>query len=108
MGAAAGYLATSAVVGAGIDPLRQAIATALRSRVREGDAVLGTAARCGESLLAASAALAAASTTVRRRLGDDLVALDLRLAIDELGKVVGEIVTEDLLDRIFSSFCIGK
>lgn len=103
-----GTIATSALSGEGIDTLRHAIATTLRSRLGDGGAVLGTAARCGESLLAASSALNAASTTLQQRLGDDLVALDLRLAIDELGKVVGEIVTEDLLDRIFSRFCIGK
>ncbi len=40
--------------------------------------------------------------------GDELVAVDLRQAIDELGKVVGEVVTDDILDRIFRRFCIGK
>ena len=40
--------------------------------------------------------------------GDELVAFDLRLAVDELGKVVGAVVTDDILDRIFRRFCIGK
>ena len=40
--------------------------------------------------------------------GDELVAADLRLAVDELGRVVGAVVTDDILDRIFSRFCIGK
>ena len=43
-----------------------------------------------------------------RRGGDELVAFDLRLAVDELGKVVGAVVTDDVLDRIFRRFCIGK
>ena len=40
--------------------------------------------------------------------GEELVAFDLRLAVDELGKVVGAVVTDDILDRIFRRFCIGK
>ena len=40
--------------------------------------------------------------------GDELVAIDLRQALDELGKVVGDVVTDDILDRIFRRFCIGK
>ena len=36
------------------------------------------------------------------------MAFDLRLAVDELGKVVGAVVTDDILDRIFRRFCIGK
>jgi tRNA modification GTPase len=39
---------------------------------------------------------------------DELAVLDLRVALDELGKVVGLTVTDDILDVIFSRFCIGK
>ncbi len=42
------------------------------------------------------------------RAGEELVAAELRAAIDELGHVVGAVYTDDLLDRIFSRFCIGK
>jgi tRNA modification GTPase len=38
----------------------------------------------------------------------ELLALELRTALDELGAMVGAVYTEDLLDRIFSRFCIGK
>jgi tRNA modification GTPase len=40
--------------------------------------------------------------------GDELVAIDLRQAVDDLGHVVGAVVTDDILDRIFKRFCIGK
>jgi tRNA modification GTPase len=38
----------------------------------------------------------------------ELVALALRGAVDQLGEMVGAVYTNDLLDRIFSRFCIGK
>ncbi len=39
---------------------------------------------------------------------DELVAAEIRAALHELGKVVGAVYTDDILDRIFSRFCIGK
>jgi tRNA modification GTPase len=38
----------------------------------------------------------------------ELLAVELRGALDELGAMVGAVYTDDLLDRIFSRFCIGK
>ena len=40
--------------------------------------------------------------------GYELVAIDLRRALDTIGEVAGEVLTDDILDRIFSEFCIGK
>jgi len=40
--------------------------------------------------------------------GDELIAAEVRVALDELGKVVGAVYTDDVLDRIFSRFCLGK
>jgi tRNA modification GTPase len=41
-------------------------------------------------------------------LSPDLVSIDVRAAVDALGELTGETATEDLLDTIFSKFCIGK
>jgi tRNA modification GTPase len=101
-------LATSARTGAGIAALRTAIAAALRDRAADGAAPAGTGARCHEGLVRASQSLGSAVDTVRLGGGDELVAVDLRQAVDELGKVVGAVVTDDILDRIFRRFCIGK
>lgn len=38
----------------------------------------------------------------------ELVAVDLRIAVNAVGEIVGKTATEDLLDSIFSQFCIGK
>jgi tRNA modification GTPase len=101
-------LPTSASTGEGLDALRRSIASALRIRAVEGDRVAGTAARCGESLARAARSLESAAEALRMGLGDELVAVDLRQALDDLGRVVGVVVTDDLLDRIFRRFCIGK
>jgi tRNA modification GTPase len=50
------------------------------------------------------AAIAAQQTD----LSPDLVSIDVRAAVDALGEITGETATEDLLDTIFSKFCIGK
>jgi len=99
---------TSASTGEGLDRLRAAIARAIRARTLDGDAPSATAARCGESLARAEAGLRDAAATLRLGGGDELVAVDLRQALDDLGRVVGAVVTDDLLDRIFRRFCIGK
>ncbi|RMF22980.1 MAG: tRNA uridine-5-carboxymethylaminomethyl(34) synthesis GTPase MnmE, partial [Bacteroidetes bacterium] len=41
-------------------------------------------------------------------LSSDLVALDIRRALQYLGEITGEVTTDDLLENIFSHFCIGK
>lgn len=59
-------------------------------------------------------ALANAALSLKNFLGNirpcdlDLLSIDLRSALDSLGKVTGAVTTDDLLDEIFSSFCIGK
>jgi tRNA modification GTPase len=44
----------------------------------------------------------------REGLSPELIAVDVRLALDHLGALTGEVVTEDVLDALFSQFCIGK
>ncbi|MGE0608250.1 MAG: tRNA modification GTPase [Pirellulales bacterium] len=102
-------LATSAVRGDGLAELRQALRRACQEvQSSRSTGVAATAARCHESLRLAAAALCQASELVATSAGDELMAAEIRLALDELGHVVGAIYTDDLLDRIFSRFCIGK
>jgi tRNA modification GTPase len=49
-----------------------------------------------------------AAAALGGHLGLELAALDLRLAANAVGEIVGKTTTEDLLDSIFSQFCIGK
>jgi tRNA modification GTPase len=101
-------ICTSAVTGAGVPALRSAIAQMPRDRQTGEGSLASTGARCRGSLTRASSALRSAAQIILTRGGDELVAFDLRLAVDELGSVVGATVTDEILDRIFSRFCIGK
>jgi tRNA modification GTPase len=100
---------TSSVTGEGIDRLRTELRDAVLSAGAQGaEVVAGTAVRCRESLRLAAASLKRARRLALRGTGEELVAAEVRVALGELGKVVGAVYTEDVLDRIFSRFCIGK
>ena len=74
----------------------------------QGTVVASTVARCHESLAKAEESLAHAIDLVESGSGDELVAGELRFALHELGRVVGTVYTDDILDRVFGQFCIGK
>ncbi len=93
----------------GLVELRQAICAAIQSStLGEQSGVAATAARCGQSLLTARQALEAARQAARQHHGEELIAAELRGALVELGRVVGAVFTDEILDRIFRRFCIGK
>ncbi|MCI0360293.1 MAG: tRNA modification GTPase [Planctomycetaceae bacterium] len=98
---------TSSRTGAGLGELTRAIAARLHERTADA-VVASTAARCGESLELAGVALARARDLVARRGGEELVAAEVRTALDGLGQVAGAVYTDDVLDRVFGKFCIGK
>jgi tRNA modification GTPase len=103
-------IATSSRTGAGLDELCRQIRAALGTEAasQKGHAVAATAERCRESIRLAVSAIARATDVIQHETGDELAAAELHVALSELGKVVGAVYTDDLLDRIFSTFCIGK
>lgn len=106
--AAAAYC--SSKTGAGIDALARVLAERVGDLDEEnvrGSAASLTTARCTESLKTAAEALSSALDMCRAG-GDDLIAADMRAALNALGEVVGAVYADDLLDVIFSRFCIGK
>lgn len=103
------WLATSAATGLGMEDLRAAIRRTIDERDRqETGSIVGTAARCGQSLARATSAVAAAIELTSTGQGHEFVAAELRLAVTSLGEVTGEVYTDDILDRVFGRFCIGK
>ncbi|TWU43720.1 tRNA modification GTPase MnmE [Novipirellula aureliae] len=104
-----GWVYTSAISGAGVAELKEQIESHLDARDQEETgSVIGTAARCSQSLNQAEQAISSAIELVANGDGHELVASDLRLAAECLGEVTGAVYTDDLLDRVFSRFCIGK
>jgi tRNA modification GTPase len=102
-------IAVSATTGMGLDELRRAIATRLSSAAaHSGELLASTSARCRESLRGALDGLHAARSALEDAAGDEIIAVELRRGLDSLGLVCGAVYTDDLLDRIFSRFCIGK
>ena len=67
-----------------------------------------TASRCRDSLTGSIRSLKNASRTVEQDVGEELVVIEVREALEHLGRVLGDVFTDDILDRIFSKFCIGK
>ncbi|MEX1055187.1 MAG: tRNA uridine-5-carboxymethylaminomethyl(34) synthesis GTPase MnmE, partial [Rhodothermales bacterium] len=61
-----------------------------------------------QHLRAALSAVQSARSALDSGASGDSLALDLRQALHELGSITGEITNEDVLDQIFSRFCIGK
>ena len=79
-----------------------------RLNAQLGDATMEVAARCAECLARASARLQETEKDFAAGGGLEILAAGLRLALDDLGEIVGAVYTDDLLDRVFSRFCIGK
>lgn len=99
----------SAPTGSGVDALQTQIANAAaRLDATEIGGVMGTAARCRDSLTAAGLAIGTAIDLTETQAGHELVAAEIRAAASAIGDVTGEVYTDDLLDRVFSRFCIGK
>lgn len=98
----------SARSGAGFDGLERRLAQVVRERLDADEAPLVTRARHRELVEEALAAIERGLEGARIGMGAELVSEDLRLAARALGRITGSIDAEDLLDRIFSQFCIGK
>jgi tRNA modification GTPase len=100
---------TSSVTGQGLAELRTGVAAAIAAQAHDrSPMVAATASRCRASLVSAAASLRGAKQLVSDGGGEELIAAQLREALHEIGQVVGAVYTDDILDRIFSRFCIGK
>ena len=94
----------SAATGAGLAALLADLASTLGNL----ESSMGVNARHEASFQGALEAVGRARNTLEQPLPDDLVAVDVRDAIRWLGEVTGETASEDMLERIFRDFCIGK
>jgi tRNA modification GTPase len=102
-------LKISAKTSEGIDALKSAI---VRSVVRRGagdvESIVITNLRHKAAIDRAASALERAGVSMERENPLEIVALELRTALDSLGEITGVVTSEDLLGMIFRDFCIGK
>jgi len=92
-----------------IDVLESAISEMIwGGEVSSDHTVLVTNVRHKALLIQAKNIISGALEGIRERLAPELLAIEIREAIDRLGEITGEIVDTDILDRIFDKFCIGK
>ncbi len=98
----------SAKTGQGLQQLCERIVKGLLGDRKAKDVDVAPNLRQKEVLKKVLDHARSAKRALGKGLSPEIVAIDLRQALDELGKVTGETVTEDILDRIFSQFCLGK
>lgn len=103
------WVLTSARLGFGIERLAEVIRQHLGARERErGDVLPATATRCAQSAQEIVASLTRAMDACLAKSGEEIVAAEIRGALDCLGQIVGSVYNDDVLARVFSRFCIGK
>ena len=108
-GTAGPVVAISCLTGAGIETLKDAIKELVwAGEIRAEMLEVMINARHQAALRRAREAAARAQAALDADLTLELVAVDLRAAVNAVGEIVGQTATEDLLDTIFSQFCIGK
>ena len=99
---------TSALTGEGMPALRDALAELVRNPAGESESGILTSLRHFEAVSGAVAALGAAREAVGKKIPHEMLLLDLYGALRQLDSLTGETTAEDILNRIFSTFCIGK
>jgi tRNA modification GTPase len=103
------FVKLSAKTGDGIDSLQMLMVevTVGHNTAQEGS-VLVTSLRHRDALLRARKSLELAGESIKGHASGEFVSVDLRDALDALGEITGVVTTEDILNNIFSQFCIGK
>jgi tRNA modification GTPase len=102
-------LPISAVTGEGLDELRERIFRYLSGDAAiERDDLLITDARQQQAVRAALSALEQARNLILEGELEEIILLKLHAALTSLGDITGETLTDDILEQIFSTFCIGK
>jgi len=99
----------SAETSEGLDSLKELIKEhALKQTHYDGASLLVTSSRHRDALEKTLQHVDSALVGLSSDLTGDFLAIDLRAALQQLGTITGEITNEDILDSIFSRFCIGK
>jgi tRNA modification GTPase len=107
--ARAACVSISALTGQGLERLEQTIVeTVLSGHVSASDTPVVTSPRHKEALSRALDHVQAAQAAQQDGQLVDLIAIDVSAAVSALGEITGQTASEDLVETIFSTFCIGK
>jgi tRNA modification GTPase len=99
----------SAKTGEGLDELERAIERAVHGgKAPQADEPLVTNVRHRDLLIRAAAEIGAGRELLSQTGDLDLSETNIRAAYEYLGEITGETATDDIIDRIFARFCIGK
>ena len=102
-------VSVSCQTGAGIEDLKDAIKNAVwEGQIHSEMLQVMVNSRHEDALRRGRTALVAAAEALRSGQTLEVVAMELRIGVNAVGEIVGKTTTEDLLDSIFSQFCIGK
>ncbi|OPJ58672.1 tRNA uridine-5-carboxymethylaminomethyl(34) synthesis GTPase MnmE [Clostridium oryzae] len=102
------YINISMVTGDGLDRLKEEISKMFFSgKLNYNDTII-TNTRHKEALIRAKQNCTSSLETLNNNMEIDLASIDLKDALNNLGEITGDSLQEDLLDKIFSEFCIGK
>jgi len=92
----------------GLKELKQAIIDEVIKEELKGDEVLITRARHKDALEQGLKAIERVINSHQQELPVDFLTIDLKDCLTSLGRITGETVTDDIIDRIFADFCLGK
>jgi len=99
----------SALKGEGLENLKEKVISGFLDLQKDRtQGVVLSSLRHKDALSRAKRSLALAKDSLRKDMSPEFVALDVKASLDAIGEVVGETVTDDILNKIFSEFCIGK
>lgn len=101
-------IGTSALSGKGLGSLQEAVFRSLSRSPGDHSEAMVTNVRHAQALTQAKEALARTEVALTTGLSEEFLALELREALNALGEITGQTTSEEILDRIFSTFCIGK
>ncbi len=91
-----------------LDALTHALTDKIKMQSWQSEDAIVTNTRHYDALLRARSALDDVMNSLAPGISGELLSLDIRRALDALGTITGQVVTDDLLDSIFTRFCIGK
>jgi tRNA modification GTPase len=107
--ASADAIKTSVKTGLGLDELKKALINIVDVDLsHESEGVIVTNLRHKQALDEAANALNNGIVAIAKKESPEFVAVYIKLAMTNLGKITGEVTSEDVLNEIFSKFCIGK